>query len=83
MDLLAQTYSFDESSLVADVTWGDNIESYIKKTELEPAITVEFENHEFKAPCKWHEYLSRLYGEYMKLPPENERITHGFVAYQL
>ena len=83
MDLLAQSYSYEDSNLVSDVTWGDNIESYIKKSELEPAITVEFEKHLFKAPCGWNEYLTRLYGDYMQLPPENERITHGFVAYQI
>lgn len=83
MDLLAQTYSYEDSEAVADLTWGDNIESYVMKDELEPSIEVEFENHMFAAPNKWHEYLTRVYGDYMKLPPVEQRIVHGFTAYSL
>ena len=83
IDLLAQTYSFAEYDKVADFTWGDNIDSYLLKTELEPSVEVEFEGRNFKAPAGWKQYLERLYGDWTQLPPENQRIPHGFLAYSL
>lgn len=37
---------------------------------------LKFEDFEFAAPCKYKEFLSERYGDYMKLPPENQRIQH-------
>jgi lipopolysaccharide cholinephosphotransferase len=81
IDLLGQTYSFDECEKVADFTWGDNTESYLLKSELEPAADIEFEGRTFKAPAGWKQYLARLYGDWTQLPPEDQRIPHGFVCY--
>lgn len=39
-------------------------------------IDVSFENEIFKIPKKYEEFLKIAYGDYMKLPPESERITH-------
>ena len=36
-------------------------------------IEVVFENRKFFAPIGWDEFLSRQYGDYMQLPPEEER----------
>lgn len=37
-----------------------------------------FEDSAFKAPAKARDWLTRVYGDYMKLPPEEERINrHG------
>ena len=83
IDLLAQTYSCAECDKVADFTWGDNIDSYLLKTELEPSVEVEFEGRNFKATAGWKQYLERLYGDWTQLPPENQRIPHGFEAYSL
>ena len=83
IDELAQTYSYDDCSTVADFTWGDNIDSYLLKEELEPAELVEFEGQKFKAPADYKAYLTRVYGDYMSLPPESERIPHGFKAFSL
>ncbi len=34
---------------------------------------IKFENREYYAPEKLDDYLTRIYGDYMKLPPEEER----------
>lgn len=34
---------------------------------------LEFEGHKFMAPAKWEVILKSLYGDYMKLPPEEKR----------
>ncbi len=36
-------------------------------------IEVEFENHKFLGPARYDEYLSTRYGDYMQLPPEDQR----------
>lgn len=47
---------------------------YIK--ELYPLKEGMFEGFKVKIPCKNHEYLTRMYGDYMKLPPEEDRKNH-------
>ncbi|MBR2443434.1 MAG: LicD family protein [Rikenellaceae bacterium] len=45
-------------------------------------IEVDFEGLKFMAPAKYHEYLSTRYGDYMQLPPENQRVPyHGGESY--
>ena len=41
------------------------------------AVDVDFEGLRLPAPCGWDAYLSRLYGDYMVLPPEHRRATHN------
>ena len=44
---------------------------------------VIFEGKHFKAIAKYDEYLTIVYGDYMKLPPEEKRVTHhNFKAYR-
>ena len=45
--------------------------------------TVELAGHEFPAMGCWDEYLTKVYGDYMKLPPESERITHHLKAWRV
>lgn len=43
---------------------------------------VEFEGHTYMAVGCWHEYLTHCFGDYMQLPPEEDRRpAHGFVCY--
>lgn len=39
-------------------------------------INVEFEGYQFPAPKGYDSYLREYYGNYMELPPENQRIPH-------
>ena len=41
-----------------------------------------FEGEFFSTPDDYEEYLSNLYGDYMKLPPKNKQVAHhSFAAY--
>ena len=49
---------------------------------FDDSIGVEFEGHVFPAPIGYDECLKRVYGDYMKLPPKEQRKTHhSYKAY--
>ncbi|MBQ7862548.1 MAG: LicD family protein [Clostridia bacterium] len=54
------------------------------KREIFPAewcseyVDLTFEGVQVKAPYKYHELLSQLYGDYMKLPDEKDRVSHHY-----
>lgn len=49
---------------------------YFKKKNFFPLKKTPFESLEFYIPKNYHELLTKLYGNYMELPPENKRISH-------
>ena len=49
---------------------------YIKKSELYPLRTCDFEGIKVKIPNDFDAYLTRHDGNYLKLPPENGRYGH-------
>lgn len=46
------------------------------KEDIFPLKKATFENYEFSIPNNYDKYLTNLYGDYMRIPPENERMTH-------
>jgi len=73
------TFNRDESSKYY-VNLGSTY-SYIKETILKdrynPPVKVEFYGELFNAPRDWDYILTRIYGNYMEIPPVEERITHN------
>ena len=45
------------------------------KQAMDPAFLTDFEGHKFYLMANYHQYLTGLYGDYMRLPPESERIS--------
>lgn len=53
-----------------------------KKEVFNSFIDVEFEGQKYKAPVGYDAWLKAFYGDYMKLPPEDQRVSkHRFEAY--
>lgn len=79
---IAQKCSELNSNYVGCIVWGYGIRECIKKEPFFMPIEVKFENHTFYAPSNYDEYLTNLYGDYMKLPPLKVRESkHEFEAY--
>lgn len=79
---LASQYPYDKHGYVGDIVWGlYGIGECMLKNEFEKIFVVEFEGHTFPTFSCWDSYLRGLYGDYMKLPPKEKRITHDMVAY--
>lgn len=54
------------------LNWGVLIE----KKEVFPLKQVEFEGTNLYAPNNYHQYLKKLYGDYMTIPKEEDRVVH-------
>lgn len=81
IDRYCQKIKFSDSEYIGGISWGYGPQERMPKKEWLERVKVEFEGHEFWAPGCWDLYLRNLYGDYMKLPPEEKRINHSMVAY--
>lgn len=48
----------------------------LEKRWFDEVIDRKFEDWEFQCPANYHEVLTAWYGDYMELPPEDQRISH-------
>lgn len=71
-------YKFQEKKLlVYGVETPFMKKSYIQKHEdIFPLKKIQFEGYEFFAPNNYHNYLTKLYGDYMKIPKLEDRTCH-------
>ncbi len=78
---LLNRFNNDNSSYVANVV--DLVNAPIFNKEwFSSTIEVRFQDKLFLAPRNYDEVLKTQYGDYMKLPPESERVSnHDFKAY--
>lgn len=49
---------------------------YFHKEDFDESLSLPFEDTLFLAPKNFERILSTMYGDYMSLPPEQERFTH-------
>ncbi len=79
---LAKSYSFEKSTLVGCLCWDSGLYVF-DKALFEKSLTVPFENIMVKIPVGYDEFLKKTYGDYMKLPPEKDRVaTHEYTLYR-
>lgn len=43
-------------------------------------VYVDFEDTKLPVPEHWHEYLTVMFGDYMKLPPVEQRVSHHLLS---
>lgn len=55
---------------------GHGSRGYFSRAWFEELIELEFERFRFPAPKDYHEYLTFCFGNYLELPPEEERKIH-------
>lgn len=68
---------------------GDNSDQYVanmygvwgkkeiaKAEDFSSVVLLAFEGRKYMAPCGYDDYLKGVYGDYMKLPPVEKRVSH-------
>lgn len=83
VDKAARRYSFERAHYAGVMTV-----THYGSRERMPAevfrgsVQAPFEGGQFPVPIGYHTYLSRLYGDYMQLPPEDKRVSdHNLRAF--
>lgn len=83
IDELFLSNSF-EDSLLAGLFFFDRLVAVLPRTIYEHYKLIEFEGASFCSIENIHEFLECVYGDYMKLPPEEQRVgRHNVLAYWL
>ena len=49
--------------------------------DMKQTMDMRFEDRTYKVMIGYDDYLRRTYGDYMQLPPEDQRVTHQFETY--
>lgn len=79
LENMASEKEYDKCQYVGCLVWGtDGIRAVFPKEWFRDSVNIEFEGFSFHAPCMYHEVLTRLYGDYMKIPPKEKQISHHF-----
>lgn len=66
-------YEYENSEYVVNYTPVYGEKQIFPKKWIEETILVDFENLKVRIPKDYDAYLKHFYGDYMKLPPEEER----------
>ncbi|MEG0978242.1 MAG: LicD family protein [Bacilli bacterium] len=70
-------YRIDDSEYVTELYAGPKyMRNEYKKDLFSSAVFVDFEGEKMPIPYGYDGYLRQAFGDYMKLPPENQRIAH-------
>ena len=72
----AKKYVSEHTRRVGDFSGGHFIA--IDREQLAGFTYGEFEGKQYKIPIGYDEWLTKLYGDYMKLPPKKWQITHHY-----
>lgn len=73
----------DSRYVVNAVIYAKGEREILERDWFRETVDLEFEGRKYKAPIGADQYMRRLFGDYMKLPPEDKRVSHHrFKAYK-
>lgn len=79
---MALRYDFERSEYICEVANCQQMRTRMRRVDFVPPVELEFHGRSFHAPGNWDQYLRQLYGDYMVLPPpEQRKIQHWKVEW--
>lgn len=76
-----QDYDTSQKIIVYGIE-DNNTPQILDKQIFENRVEIEFEKHKFFITRDYDKYLTENYGDYMQLPPEDQRATHEFRLFE-
>lgn len=76
IEQIATSVDYDSAKEVACAVSFYSEKDIVRKVAVDKTIDCTFEGKTYKIPEGYDEYLSNIYGDYMKLPPVEKRVTH-------
>ncbi len=73
---IASKYDYETSEYVGLAVEGNLYKEIFNKQWLQETMYLKFEGYEFLVPNGYKNHLKIFYGDYMKLPPKENRVTH-------
>ena len=77
LDAMGKQYSYDDCEYVNLTIWDIYVKP-LKKEWFDSVERMQFEDAMLCVPGRYDEILTQIYGDYMQLPPEDQRIAHHF-----
>ena len=78
---IAKQYKYGNTKYTGCLIWGYGTRERFLSAGYEKPVKAEFEGYEFDIPSNYDVYLRALFGDYMTLPPIEERVGHNIIAY--
>lgn len=69
--------------LIGNRSWPNKDKEMFDKSIFSEVIYHSFRDRKFPIPVGYDEYLTRMYGDYMKIPAPEDRVYHDFEGYVL
>ena len=82
LENLMRKYDYNSSTCVGNYggMWG--LKEFWEKSNFESYLLHDFDGLQVRIPVGYHEILTKMYSNYMELPPVEKRISHHNVAYK-
>lgn len=71
----------NDGTRLMDITWADGDNHWFDASLWKEVTLLDFDDGSFMAPAKYDEVLTQQFGDYMQLPPVEQRVRHDFEAY--
>lgn len=82
MNRILTQYLESDYKMVADLFAPYNKKLFYRMEDIYPVILMQFEDDVYPVPGNFDQYLSVMYGDYMKLPPEDKRfVKHDIICF--
>lgn len=76
LDNAYKKYPYETAEVVGNLCGVYKMRELVPKSYFEPFRELEFEDICVSVPNEYDKYLTHIYGDYMKLPPEDQREGH-------